>query len=96
MSVSDNSHPVACYSVLTAADPSAMPRVLEIFALRSVVPARWHGARIDGGTGDPADDRLAIDLQVPGLAPETAAMIGRKLDAMACVTSVLLTEKRAA
>ncbi len=30
-----------------------MPRVLEVFALRAVVPTRWDGARVDGGTGDP-------------------------------------------
>jgi hypothetical protein len=34
--------PVACFSVLTEADPSAVPRVLEIFALRDLIPSQIH------------------------------------------------------
>jgi len=85
--------PVVCFSVVTDADPSAMPRVMEVFALRSVVPMQWHGARINGGTGDPFDDQLAIDIQVTSLDQAAAALIGRKLESMTCVQSVLLTEK---
>lgn len=88
-----NHPPVVCFSVVTDADPSAMPRVMEIFALRSVVPSQWHGARVCGGTGNPFDDQLAIDIQVTALAESDAALIGRKLASMTCVQSVLLTEK---
>ena len=32
----------ACFSVQAVADPSVMPRVLELFAKRGLIPARWH------------------------------------------------------
>jgi hypothetical protein len=72
-----------------------MPRVLEAFALRSVVPERWHGTRIDAGTGNPADDTLAIEIDVAGLEERMTDVIGRKLQAMTCVRSALWTPKEA-
>ena len=34
----------ACFSVIATAVPGTMPRVLEIFAKRGLVPARWPSA----------------------------------------------------
>ena len=44
----NGSVPVACFSVLTAADPSAVPRVLEIFAIRDLIPSHIHVTRSGG------------------------------------------------
>ena len=34
----------ACFSVQARAEPGVMPRVLELFAKRGLVPQRWHSA----------------------------------------------------
>ena len=31
-----------CFSVQAAAEPGIMPRVLELFAKRGLVPQKWH------------------------------------------------------
>ena len=56
-------HSVACFSVQAATDPGIMPRVLQQFAKRGLVPARWHSATVgpDGG-------ELHIDIQL-AIAP---------------------------
>lgn len=56
--------PVYLYSLTTACDPSALLRVLEMFALRNLIPddVRCH---TDG-------DCLTIMVRVRGLAPQMA------------------------
>lgn len=85
--------PVACFSVMAEADPSAMPRVLEVFALRSLVPSRWHSTRVAPEADTRGADRLAIDIQVAGLDGEAAEAIVRRLRALICVRSVLRSEQ---
>jgi hypothetical protein len=67
-----------------------MPRVLALFAKRSLVPSRWvsgvHGPADDGG-------ELVIDLQVGGLDPQVSAYLARCLAQLADVRSVLTSEK---
>ncbi|MFD0388828.1 hypothetical protein ACFQ4K_15150 [Tistrella bauzanensis] len=38
----------ACFFVVAAAEVGTMARVLEIFALRSLLPSRWHSQRVRG------------------------------------------------
>ena len=33
-----------CFSVQARAEPGVMPRVVELFAKRGLVPQRWHSA----------------------------------------------------
>ena len=61
---------VACFSILAEAEPGVMPRVLELFAKRNLVPDRWHSDRTGPGGRD-----LAIDLQVEGMTPELASQL---------------------
>lgn len=80
---------VTCFSLRAAAEPGVMPRVLELFAKRGLVPERWH-ADVVG----PAREELSVDLQVADLAPETGAYIARCLRQIWGVETVLTTEKR--
>lgn len=82
--------PVTCFSIRAHAEPGVMPRVLEVFAKRSLVPLRWHADRV-GGTAD--SEELAIDLQVAGLSPEKAAFLARCLRQIWGVETVLTAEK---
>jgi len=47
------------FSVQARAEPGVMPRVLELFAKRGLVPDLWHSAV--------ARKRLTIDIEVAGL-----------------------------
>ena len=66
-----------------------MPRVLELFAKRGLVPQRWHSDVIG-----PGGRELSIDIQVAGLTPETAEYVARCLRQMHYVDKVLTSEKR--
>jgi hypothetical protein len=80
---------VDCFSVFAAAEPSTLPRVLEVFAIFSLVPTRCHSTRSD-------DDQLVIDLQVEGLAEGQAPSLAKRLGRIISVTGVLWSEKRLA
>ena len=47
------------FSLQACAEPGVMPRVLELFAKRGLVPALWHSAVVR--------KRLTIDIEVAGL-----------------------------
>ncbi len=72
------------------ADPGILPRVLALFAKRSLVPDRWTGQRAlhDG-------NELTIDLQVAGLDREQTDYIARCLGQIPGVFAVLTAEKMA-
>ena len=79
---------VACFSILAEAEPGVMPRVLELFAKRNLVPDRWHSDRTGPGGRD-----LAIDLQVEGMTPELTDYVARCLRQLHYVDTVLTSEK---
>jgi hypothetical protein len=82
--------------VQTDAEPTTLARVLEVFALREVMPARFHSV-LDAAPGsDSAPHRLNVDIQVAGLAPDAVEAIVRKLGAVVGVRSVLTAERTAA
>src|SRR5262245_10563270 len=66
--------PTYCFSIQAAADPGLLPRVLELFAKRNLVPSRCHAV-----LSEPEGEELLIDLQVEALAPEEAEHIARSL-----------------
>jgi acetolactate synthase small subunit len=76
--------PTYCFSVQAAADPGLLPRVLELFAKRDLVPSRCHAVLTE-----PGREELLIDLQVTGLAPEEAEHVARSLRQLVFVASVL-------
>ena len=75
---------VACFSILAEAEPGVLPRVLELFAKRNLVPQRWHSDRVGHGGRE-----LAIDLQVEGLTAELTDYIARCLRQVWGVGTVL-------
>jgi len=81
---------VACFAVQAEADPGILPRVLALFAKRSLVPERWAGHR---SLHD--DTELTIDLQVSGLDCEQTDYIARCLEQIPGVVAVLTAEKAA-
>lgn len=82
------SDPTFCFSVQAAAEPGVMPRVLELFAKRNLVPSKWHSS-LAGAAGE----ELHIDIQVAGLAPELGDYIARCLRQIVHVGCVLTTTK---
>lgn len=81
-----DNEPTACFSVHAEAEPGVMPRVIELFAKRGLVPTGWV-SRVSGR-------ELTIDLQMRGLAAGDAAYIARCLRQIVCVDVVLISEKR--
>ena len=79
---------VACFSIQAEAEPGVLPRVLELFAKRNLVPQRWHSDRVG-----PGGRELTIDLQVEGLTAELTDYIARCLRQLHYVDSVLTSEK---
>jgi hypothetical protein len=68
-----------------------MPRVLELFAKRNLVPDRWHSDVAGPGGRD-----LSIDIQVRGLEAREAGYIAACLRRLHYVDKVLTSEKRPA
>lgn len=83
-----------CFAVHAVADPGVMPRVMELFAKRNLVPSRWHSDLTSFG-GGPRGDELVIDIQVAGLAPADGDYIARCLRQQVYVQSVLTSVKEA-
>jgi acetolactate synthase small subunit len=77
----------ACFSLLAHAEPGVMPRVLELFAKRGLVPQRWHSAA--------AGTVLTIDVQIGGLGRDTADYIAQCMRQIVGVEAVLTTDRRA-
>ena len=78
--------PAYCYSILAAAEPGVMARVLGVFAKRGLMPSRWHSAVDDRG-------ELQIDIQVADLAPEPGEYLARRLRQIVNVETVLTSRK---
>jgi hypothetical protein len=82
---------VDCFSVLSAADPSALLRILEAVSLLGVLPSRCHSAPLET---DP--NQLVVDFQIAGLPLERAQLLAKRLERVITVTQVLHSEKRCA
>ena len=80
---------VACFAVHARAEPGVMPRVLELFSKRGLVPSSWHSA-----TGGPDQRELTIDLQMRGMEAELADYLAACLRQIVGVEVVLTTRKR--
>ena len=79
----------ACFSVIATAKPRTMSRVLEIFAKRGLVPARWLSA-----VAGPRDGEIHIDIQLADADRELAERLAQSLRQVVSVQSVLTSEKR--
>ena len=85
--VESSHNPVlVCYSLQARAEPGVMPRVVELFAKRGLVPHKWHSTA--------SGSLLSIDLQIGGLEREVADYIARCMRQIVGVETVLTSESR--
>ena len=78
----------ACCSVHAHAEPGVMPRVLELFAKRGLVPSAWQSwtTGTDGA-------ELTIDIQMRGLGRDAMDYIAACLRQITFVEVVLTSQK---
>ncbi len=76
-----------CFSLQARAEPGVMPRVVELFAKRGLVPQKWHST-VSGGA-------LMIDVQIGGLGRDLSGYIARSMRQIVGVETVLTSETRA-
>ena len=69
LSKSEPALPTARFSVVADANPGMLPRVLELFAKRNLVPSRC--------VVEVVGDEMVIDLEMPGMNPSAADYVGR-------------------
>ncbi len=74
------------YCVHARAEPGVMPRVVELFAKRGLVPQRWHSTASGAA--------LTIDVQIGGLPRDRADYIARCMRQITGVETVLTSEAR--
>ena len=80
----DPTRPTVCFSVQARAEPGVMPRVVELFAKRGLVPQKWHSTA--------AAEGLMIDVQMGGLDRDLASYIARCMRQIVGVETVLTSE----
>ncbi|MEQ5776561.1 MULTISPECIES: hypothetical protein [unclassified Thalassospira] len=81
---------VHCFAVHAVAEPDVMPRVLELFAKRNLIPTSWHSIVASDRHGN---EELQIDIQIRHLETRIADHIARCLRQIANVQTVLTSEK---
>ena len=74
------------FSVQARAEPGVMPRVVELFAKRGLVPQKWHSTA--------AGPALTIEVQMNGLGPDLTGYIARSMRQIVGVEAVLTSELR--
>lgn len=84
-----------CFAIRADATPGMMPRVLELFSKRNLVPTRWHSDVIVVPPRDGGGEVLQIDIQMEAIDAELAAYIARCLRQIYGVESVLTSTKAA-
>ena len=75
-----------CFSLQARAEPGVMPRVVELFAKRGLVPQKWHSTA--------SGEVLTIDVQMGGLDRDLSGYIARCMRQIAGVETVLTSETR--
>ena len=75
-----------CFSVQARAEPGVMPRVIELFAKRGLVPQKWHSTA--------SAEALTIDVQMGGLDRDLSGYIARCMRQIIGVETVLTSETR--
>ncbi len=84
-SAAETSFPQTAYfSVHARAEPGVMPRVLELFAKRGLVPSGWH-SWVSGAD----QSGLTIEIQMRGLGRDIIDYIAACLRQITCVEAVL-------
>jgi acetolactate synthase small subunit len=77
----DDFSAAANFVVQARAEPGVMPRVMELFAKRGLVPELWHSA-VSGAT-------LSLEIRIAGVERDTVDYIARCMRAIVGVDTVL-------
>ncbi|MGH6960660.1 MAG: hypothetical protein ACREE7_09270 [Dongiaceae bacterium] len=77
--------PTYCFAVHAVAEPDVLPRVLELFAKRNLVPTKCYSLV--------AGAELQVDIQMDGLESELGDFIARCLRQLVHVECVLTSLK---
>ena len=72
------------FSLKARSEPGVMPRVLELFAKRGLVPRKWHSVTFGPGGG-----ALKIDLEIDGIEPDSIDYVANCMRGIAGVETVL-------
>jgi acetolactate synthase small subunit len=89
--VTDDLPAAAVFSIRARAEPGVMPRVLELFAKRGLMPSLWHSAILG-----PERQELTIDIEIPGLDRPLVDYIAACMRQIVSVEVVLTSERRQA
>ena len=81
-----NPVPTFCLTVRTVADPGSLPRLIEVFAKRGMVPSKLFCV----ATGA---DELTVDLQVNGIDQAQGDLIANQLRSQVGIETVLTSVK---
>ena len=82
---------VSCFSLVAAADPGVLSRVINVFAKRGLIPSQVYSTLVG-----PRNEDLHIDLQVRAIDAQLREVIAERLRQIVCVQIVLTSEKRRA
>jgi acetolactate synthase small subunit len=82
---------VSCFSLVAAADPGVLSRVINVFAKRGLIPSQVYSTLVG-----PRSEDLHIDLQVSAIDAHLRELIAESLRQIVCVQIVLTSEKRRA
>jgi hypothetical protein len=77
-------HEAVRFSVQAQAEPGVLPRLVEVFAKRGLVPRRWLSA-----TTGPGNMVLTVDLEITGLEADTVDYVAACLRQIVGVETVL-------
>jgi hypothetical protein len=78
--------PTYCLTVKTVAEPGILPRLLEVFAKRNLIPSKLFSVL----TGP---DELTVDMQVADLEPALGDQIAQFLRSQVGIETVLTSVK---
>jgi len=76
--------PTVRFSLKARSEPGVLPRVLELFAKRGLVPRKWHSVTVGPGGG-----ALKIDLEIGGLDLGSVEYVANCMRGIAGVETVL-------
>jgi acetolactate synthase regulatory subunit len=81
--------PTACFSVMAQAEPGTLPRILELFAKRGLVPDYVQATKNAMG-------ELSVEIRADGVDQPLAVYVGECLRAIFTVDQVYVSEWRRA
>ncbi|MEO1192785.1 MAG: hypothetical protein AAFY02_13570 [Pseudomonadota bacterium] len=84
---------LSCFCVEGQDDAGLLPRVLELFAKRGLVPERFFAQRSHVSPSRSGRPGLVIDLQVSGFSRAQREIVAESLRQIPLVTAVLTSEK---